>query len=90
MQEIQSNQQAFPQVFVVLKRVAIHVFGREKVGNLYGNSWLSFLDKTGKEVRLLRFEKQITDSIYQDRLPDPQAQKEILSQAQKWIKTHAS
>ena len=30
LQEIQSNQQAFPQVFVVLKRVAIHVFGKSR------------------------------------------------------------
>uniref|UniRef100_UPI0025E86600 DUF4381 domain-containing protein n=1 Tax=Algoriphagus sp. TaxID=1872435 RepID=UPI0025E86600 len=68
LQEIESNRQAFPQIFVILKSVAIQVFGREKVGNLYGNAWLIFLDKTGKEVGLLKYEQQIIALIYQDTL----------------------
>ncbi|UZD21838.1 DUF4381 domain-containing protein [Algoriphagus halophytocola] len=87
--EIESDASAFPKVFVILKRVAIQVFGREKVGSLHGNSWLGFLDKTGKDVRLLQFEEQISALIYQDRIPDQEVRKEIMSQAQKWIKTHA-
>lgn len=89
LHEIESDQSSFSQVFVILKRVAIQVFGREKVGALHGNSWLGFLDKTGKEVRLLQFEEQISELIYQDKVPDQIARKEIMAQAQKWIKTHA-
>lgn len=84
-----NDGQNFPQVFVILKRVAIQVFGREKVGALFGTAWLGFLDKTGKNVALHRYEKEIYALIYQDQLPDTQVQKAILSEAQKWIRTHA-
>ncbi|WPR75249.1 DUF4381 domain-containing protein [Algoriphagus sp. NG3] len=89
LQSIASNEQEFSQVFILLKRVAIRTFGREKVGALYGASWLGFLDKTGKGVGLLRYEKQIESLIYQDKVPDPEVRRNILSQAHKWIKTHA-
>ncbi|MBN3581491.1 DUF4381 domain-containing protein [Algoriphagus aestuarii] len=84
-----SEGQNFPQVFVILKRVAIEVFGREKVGALFGSSWLGFLDKTGKNVAMNRYEKEINALIYQDQLPDYQVQQAILSEAKKWIRTHA-
>ncbi|SFU02247.1 protein of unknown function [Algoriphagus locisalis] len=87
--KLETDQNSFPQVLVILKRVAMQVFGREKVGTLYGSSWLSFLDKTGKQVALLKYEKQIEALIYQDKIPDDAARREILVQAQKWIKTHA-
>ncbi|WP_057938899.1 DUF4381 domain-containing protein [Algoriphagus resistens] len=89
LQKIGSNEAGFSQVFVVLKRVAIHVFGREKVGPLHGDSWLRFLEDTGKQVRLLKYGEQVQALIYRDSLPDAQTRKEILSHAQKWIKTHA-
>lgn len=90
LEKLELDQNSFPQVFVILKRVAIQVFGREKVGALVGSAWLNFLDQTGKNIALQRYEKEIQDLIYKDQLPDNQVQKSILSEAQKWIRTHAS
>ncbi|MEP0712501.1 DUF4381 domain-containing protein [Algoriphagus sp.] len=87
---LQSEQQAFSKILVILKRVAIDVFGREKVAHLHGAEWLSFLEKTGKHVELVRYEKQIQAMLYQNIVPDAPIRKSILSQAKKWMRTHAS
>ncbi len=77
------------EVFVVLKRTAIHAFGREKVGALSGTEWLKFLDSTGKDVRMLSQGKQIQSVIYEGVQLPSEAHRQILSNAKLWVKTHA-
>lgn len=77
------------EIFVVLKRTAIHAFGRENVGTLAGTEWLKFLESTGKNVRMLGQEKQIRSVIYQNEPLPPDAHREIVSNAKLWVKTHA-
>lgn len=79
-----------PQLFVVLKNTAMHAFGREQVGQLYGKEWLAFLEKTGKGVKLTDYQEQIYSAMYGGKEIEFQTQKMILSNALKWVKSHAS
>jgi hypothetical protein len=81
---------AIPQLFVVLKKTAMHAFGREQVGQLYGKEWLAFLEKTGKGVELTDYQEQIYSIMYGGKEIEFQTQKMILSNALKWVKSHAS
>ena len=78
-----------PPLLVVLKQAAMHAFGRDKVGQLYGKEWLSFLEKTGKDVRMTGYHEQISNAIYAGKEINGDAQKGILLNAKKWIRTHA-
>jgi hypothetical protein len=80
----------FPQLFEVLKKTAMHAFGREHVGHLYGKEWLAFLEKTGKGVKLIDYQEQIYFAIYGGKKIESETQKMILSNALKWVKSHAS
>jgi len=77
------------EIFVVLKRTAIHAFGREKVGPLSGTEWLRFLEQTGKNVRLVTQAKPIQNAVYQAAPIAPDVQRQILSNAKQWVRTHA-
>ncbi len=90
LESINGNTTAFNQTFVILKRVAIRVFGREKVGPLYGKEWLGFLEKTGRRVSLVNFEEQIYSSMYNEKELAVKEKEEIILNAKKWIKTHAN
>lgn len=79
-----------PRIFAVLKRTAIQAFGREKVADLHGREWLRFLEQTGKQVRLLDYESQILGATYGSGETASQTMVEILSNAKKWVKTHAA
>jgi len=82
------NGTAVSSIFVILKRIAIRVFGREKAGSLHGHEWLQFLEKTGKNVQLLPLEKELTSAIYKDAPVGDEVKKKLLFNAKKWIKTH--
>lgn len=90
LENLSKGTALFPQLFVVLKRTAMHSYGREHVGELYGKEWLAFLDKTCKGVKLLDYQEQIHLAIYGGQEIEPAAQKIILSNALRWVKSHAS
>ncbi|MBN7813229.1 DUF4381 domain-containing protein [Algoriphagus sp. H41] len=77
------------EVFVVLKRTAIHAFGREKVSPLSGSEWLKFLEATGKNVRLLAQDVHIQSAIYRSQPMPAEAYSLVLSNAKQWVRTHA-
>ena len=43
LSSLDSSAQCIPSLLVILKQTAMHAFGRDKVGPLYGKEWLSFL-----------------------------------------------
>ena len=88
--ELENSSEVFPQLFVVLKKTAMYAFGRDKVGQLYGEEWLSFLEKTGREVSLTGYREQISDALYAGKGIESETQKMILLNAKKWVRTHAS
>ena len=76
-------------LFVVLKKTAIHAFGREEVASLYGEGWITFLDKTGVKVALGEYREVILPAMYGGNVIAPEIRGKILSNAKQWVKTHA-
>ncbi|WP_121665528.1 DUF4381 domain-containing protein [Mesonia aquimarina] len=74
---------------IILKKVAIQTFDRNKVGNLYGAQWLEFLDQTGKKVNFSSLKKDIETAIYTNDEVDSNVRAAIILNSKKWIKTHA-
>ena len=90
IQNLPHEHESVLQILVTLKRVAIMVFGRQRVAALNGHDWLHFLDKTGKEVMFQKYEAVILNSVYTHQAPNNDEIKEVFNNATKWIKTHAS
>ncbi len=78
-----------PDLFVILKKTAIHAFGREKTGNLYGKEWIDFLESTGQDIKLSAYSEEIADILYKGKTVKSETEKKILLNAKKWVKTHA-
>lgn len=89
MEKIQGEPHAVPQLFALLKRTAIEAFGRDQVSALHGEEWLSFLDRTGKEIRMSDYKSQIFNAIYAEKAPNPSTYSALHAQAIKWVRTHA-
>jgi len=83
------DPQLLPEIFVLLKSTAIQTFGREKVGSLFGESWLHFLDQTAKSSKFKTFSQIIFKSIYSEKHPPISEFQKIKSQASNWISNHA-
>ncbi len=77
------------RIFIILKQVAIQVFGRSEVAHLQGKDWLAFLDKTGKNVEFQPLGGHIAKILYENIEVDKDTQQQLLTQSQRWIKTHA-
>lgn len=73
------------ELSVLLRRVAISRYGREKVAGLTGAAWVDFLDKqAGKTLFKGRFEAVLTELPYR---PETQVETAALMQAiREWIK----
>ncbi len=76
-------------VFAILKRVAIRLFGREEVAALHGMEWLSYLDKTGRKVNFRGLEAPVSAALYEGKEPERMEKKRIMRNAKQWILTHA-
>ncbi len=89
IENLKTDNSLIPELFVILKRTAIHAFGREKTGNLYGKEWISFLEKSGKNINLSAYSEEISDILYQGKPLKTETELKILLNAKKWVKTHA-
>lgn len=77
------------EIFVVLKQVAIEVYGRTSVASLYGKEWLAFLEGSGKDTLFLQLAPLLEDTLTtRDRI-DKVALSELIECSKKWIQTHA-
>lgn len=76
-------------VFVLLKKVATHIFGRNVIASLHGLEWLQYLDRTGKNVNFTALNTQINAAIYEDKDLELELKQRILTNAKHWISTHA-
>lgn len=90
IQQIENTKSiSLNEVLRILKITAIQAYGRQSIAVLYGSEWLKFLEKTGKDIQMLKFEPSISKSIYQDEPPTDDTIQEIIHNSKKWIKTHA-
>lgn len=85
----QSHPANAQEVLTVLKKSAMHAYGRQHTGNLYGHEWLKFLDHSGKNVHLLDLEKDIAAAVYQEQPLSAEAGHSLLVNAKNWINSHA-
>lgn len=81
------NRALLEKISALLRRVAIHAYGRQEVAPLSGTAWLAFLDRTGKTDRFSRGEGKILgDAIYR---ASPEADMAgVRRAAEKWIRGH--
>ncbi len=84
-----NNANAFEDILIILKQVAIHAYGRKKVGALFGEKWFSFLDDTGKNVDFSKHKTEILKAAYQNTESQNQVTTSLKSNAKKWIESHA-
>lgn len=77
------------EILIILKQLAMQVYGRERVASLYGESWLSFLDKTGKGMSFSEQEDKFLNIVYNSDSGGDDIEPELLLGAKKWIRTHA-
>lgn len=73
-----ATAQSVYDVSVVLKRVALAAFPRERVASLYGASWVEFLTQTCPDCNL--------ESLDIDG--ENMADKELISAASFWVRNH--
>lgn len=70
----------------LLKRVALVYFPRTQVASLQGDSWVQFLNKTGKGVHFTSVYFELVELPYSpyssNRLPDIE---KLFKEAEKWI-----
>ena len=86
--ETQDNSlDSLEEISVLLRRVAIQTFGREKVAALAGDAWLAFLDKTGRTTEFRKGCGRVLGvEMYR---PSVEADiKQVKLIAGKWIKEH--
>ena len=77
------------ELSVLLRRIAISLYGRHQVAGLTGSSWLQFLDKqSGSAVFSERFQQALTELPYQ-----PQGSTDVgalVLEVRQWLRLQAS
>lgn len=76
-------------LLIILKLVALKSYGRQKVANLYGRTWLDFLESKSKNTSFKKFENLISRTVYQNIAPDANELMELKQLSKKWIQHHA-
>ncbi len=89
IENLETGNSFIPGIFAILKKTAIHAFGREKTGNLYGKEWIELLERSGKNINLSAYSEEISDILYKGKTVNSETELKILLNAKKWVKTHA-
>jgi hypothetical protein len=77
------------ELMILLKRVALQTYGRQKVASLSGEEWFSYLESKGKNTPFVEFEEPVTAAIYEGEKLENKTIDELVQLSKKWIKTHA-
>ena len=85
-----NDSQCVNDVAVLLKLVAIHAYGREKVAPLYEESWLTFLESKSKNANFKKYQDTFNEVIYLNKEAPAQAVNELILETKKWISAHVS
>ncbi|QTN39033.1 DUF4381 domain-containing protein [Cryomorphaceae bacterium] len=88
MKELAPGRDGWMTMWILTRQVAIHRFGRERTASLKGLAWLSFLEKTGKNVNLMAHSTAIHQGIYGAELPSEPTARAVLQELIQWIKSH--
>lgn len=80
---------ALVETLATLKLVAMETYGRQVVADLYGDSWLEFLESTGKSTPFTSYKKPIESMLYAANSLEPKEARHLIELSKKWISTHA-
>ena len=93
--EAEGPKEAIHELAVLLKRVALTAFPRDRVASISGDNWLAFLDATMRGGTFAGASgKLLTDSLYRStgvsfEISHQQVE-ELFERAGTWIKRHRS
>lgn len=90
LQQVVHGELDFIHSMVLVKRTAIHAFGRDKVAKLTGSDWLKFLDEHARQVQFLSLKSEVEGLIYKSQTPDNITRDKILSNVKNWINNHVA
>lgn len=75
-------------MMVVLKQVSLTTYSRNEVADLAGTAWLEFLESKAKGASFLKYDKVLSQALYQDKIEQPEEVKQLFSSSKKWINHH--
>lgn len=84
----QDTRQFAAEISMLLRRIALYRFPRDRVAGLSGKNWLTFLDETGGEGQFTHGPGQILTSAPYQRYPDLDKEG-LIKTIQHWIKHNA-
>jgi hypothetical protein len=90
LQQVVRGEIDFVHSMVLVKRTAIHAFGRDKVGKLTGTDWFKFLDGHARQVQFLSIQSEVEGLIYKSETPDQTTRDKIVVNVKNWINTHGA
>jgi hypothetical protein len=75
-------------MMVVLKQVSLTTYSRNEVADLAGTAWLEFLESKAKGASFLKYDKVLSQALYQDKIEQPEEVKQLFASSKKWISHH--
>ena len=75
-------------MMVVLKQVSLTTYSRNEVADLAGTAWLEFLESKAKGASFLKYDKVLSQALYQDKIEQPEEVKQLFASSKKWINHH--
>jgi hypothetical protein len=86
-QDGMDDREFVEQINILLRRVAVHAYGRERVATLTGRKWLEFLDQTGKTTHFTSGEGEVlAEGHYRPEIRVDRSQ--LLPLIEKWLGRH--
>jgi hypothetical protein len=90
LQQVVRGELDFVHSMVLVKRTAIHAFGRDEVGKLTGTDWLKFLDEHARQVQFLSMQSEVEGLMYKSETPNNTVRDKILTNVKNWINNHVA
>ena len=86
----QTKQEAscINDMMVVLKQVSLTTYARNEVADLSGVAWLEFLESKSKGTSFLKYDKVLSQALYQNKIEQPEEVKQLFTSSKKWINHH--
>ena len=86
----QTKQEAscINDMMVVLKQVSLTTYARNEVADLSGVAWLEFLESKSKGTSFLKYDKVLSQALYQNKIEQPEEVKQLFASSKKWINHH--
>ncbi|MFX1705447.1 DUF4381 domain-containing protein [Chitinophaga sp. CC14] len=94
MMALHAQQECMQQLYeadMLMKRIAMKIYGREKVAGLRGHEWITFLNR--QNLRRKEFSAEdgqlLTDTLYSDpKAVNTADTNRFISKTQNWIRYH--